>query len=59
VNLIVTGRENSSPEVEQFRNRNCLVEIIASDGLPDRLKHNLDILLLADAIVCFNRGRPG
>ena len=53
MNLIITGRENSSAEVEQLRKRNCVVEIMPSDRLPDRLKQNLDFLLFADAIVCF------
>jgi hypothetical protein len=53
VNLIITGREDSSAEVEQLRNRNCAVEVMPSDKLLDRLKENLDFSLFADAIICF------
>jgi len=56
MNLIITGRESSSVEVEQLRNRNCAVEIMPSDRLLDRLKQNLDFLLFADA--CGFRGMP-
>jgi hypothetical protein len=53
VNLIVTGREDSSMEVEQLRNRHCAVEIVPSDKLLDRLRSLVDSLLFADVIVCF------
>ena len=53
MNLIITGREDSSAEVEQLRNRNCAVEVMPSDKLLDRLKENLDFSLFADAIICF------
>jgi hypothetical protein len=53
VNLIITGRENSSAEVEQLRKRSCAVEIMPSGRLLDSLKQNVDFLVFADAIVCF------
>jgi Domain of unknown function (DUF4263) len=53
VNLIVTGRENTSIEVEQLRNRHCAVEIVPSDKLLDCLRSPVDLLLFADVIVCF------
>jgi hypothetical protein len=53
VNLIVTGRENSSAQVDQFRKRGCSVETIPGARLPDILKQNLNPGLIADAIVCF------
>ena len=53
MNLIVTGRENTSIEVEQLRNRHCAVELVPSDKLLDRLRSPFDLLLFADVIVCF------
>ena len=53
VNLIVTGVEDSSTEVDNLRNRGCAVETVPSDRLMDSLKQNLDCSMWADAIVCF------
>jgi hypothetical protein len=53
VNLIVTGRENASIEVDELRKRNCAVDVLPNERLLDILKQDLAPLLLADAIVCF------
>jgi hypothetical protein len=53
VNLIVTGREDSSTDVEELRKRGCAVDVVQTDRLLDQLEQNLDPSLLADAVVCF------
>jgi len=53
VNLIVTGRENSSIEVEELRKRGCSVEIIPPSRLLDLLKLEVSPFTVADAVVCF------
>jgi Domain of unknown function (DUF4263) len=53
VNLIVTGRENATTEVDELRKRHCAVDILPNERLLDILKQELAPLLMADAIVCF------
>jgi hypothetical protein len=53
MNLIVTGLEESSRKVDEFRKRGCSVDVISMERLIDRLKQDLDFILVADAIVSF------
>jgi hypothetical protein len=52
VNLIVTGRENSSTEVDELRKRSCALDLLPTQRLLELLQQDL-YPLLADAIVCF------
>ena len=53
LNLIVTGRENSSSEVEELRNRHCAVDLFPIEALLNILKQEVSPFLMADALVCF------
>ncbi len=52
MNLLVTGRENSSVEVDELQKRNCTVDLLPTERLLDLLK-KYPSTLIADAIVCF------
>jgi hypothetical protein len=53
VNLIVTGRANSSVEVDELRKRGCSVDLIPPARLLDLLKQEVSPFAVADAVVCF------
>ena len=53
MNLIVTGRDNSSKEVDELRKRNCALNVLPAERLLDFLKQDLAPLLMVDGMVCF------
>lgn len=52
MNLIVTGVDESSSKIDQFRKRGCSVDVIPIEQLLERLKLELDFTI-ADAVVSF------